>query len=195
MTTTAVLLAAGGGTRCAVSTHKLRATVDGTPIARRSLDNVIAAGLDHIVVITGAVDLTAALTLGREQPSVEVISNPDWQQGQATSLHAGLRAAAVHGSDFAVVGLADQPFIPPSAWHDVATAASTAPIVVATYNGVRGPNPVRLHSSVWSQIPTDGDEGARSLMRLHPGWVDEVACGGSAADIDTLEDLRQWTNS
>jgi molybdenum cofactor cytidylyltransferase len=195
MTTTAVLLAAGGGTRFAGSTHKLLATVDGTPIARRSLDNVIAAGFDHIVVITGAVDLTLALTLDAALPSVEVIHNPVWQQGQATSLHAGLRAAGVNGSEFVVVGLADQPFVSPSAWRDVATAASTAPIVVATYHGVRGPNPVRLHSSVWSQIPTEGDEGARSLMRLHPGWVHEVACDGSAADIDTLEDLRQWTSS
>jgi hypothetical protein len=31
-------------------------------------------------------------------------------------------------------------------------------------------------------------------MRLHPDWIDEVACEGSAADIDTLEDLGSWTN-
>ncbi len=93
-----------------------------------------------------------------------------------------------------MVGLADQPFIPSSAWRASPHAESTAPIVVATYDGVRGPNPVRLHRSVWSQLPTDGDEGARALMRLHPEWVDELACEGSAADIDTLEDLGQWTN-
>ncbi|HEY4611083.1 MAG TPA: NTP transferase domain-containing protein, partial [Ilumatobacteraceae bacterium] len=135
------------------------------------------------------------LALGADLTLVEVVHNPKWEEGQATSLHAGLRAAEVNGSDSAVVGLADQPFVPPSAWKNIAAAASAAPIVVATYGGVRGPNPVRLHASVWSEIPTDGDEGARSLMRLHPDWVDEVACDGSAADIDTLEDLRQWTNS
>jgi transposase len=94
----------------------------------------------------------------------------------------------------ALVGLADQPFVPASAWRAVATSESNAPIVVATYNGVRGPNPVRLHRSVWSHLPLDGDEGARPVMRLHPEWIDEVACLGSAADIDTLEDLGSWTN-
>jgi len=192
MTTTAVLLAAGGGSRFSGSTHKLLAAVDGIAIVRRSLDNVMAAGLDHVVVVTGAVDLE--LSVGGA-PTPEIVSNDRWAEGQATSIHAGLRAAAANGSEFAVIGLADQPFVPPSAWKNIAAAPSAAPIVVATYGGVRGPNPVRLHASVWSQIPADGDEGARSLMRLHPDWVDEVACDGSAADIDTLEDLRQWTSS
>ena len=93
-----------------------------------------------------------------------------------------------------MIGLADQPFIPPSAWRAVATATSSAPIVVATYGGRRGPNPVRLHRSIWPLLPLDGDEGARPLMRLHPQWIDEVACEGSPADIDTLEDLGKWTN-
>jgi len=191
MTTTAVLLAAGGGTRFAGSTHKLLAALDGTTVFERSLDNVVAAGFDHVVVVTGAVDFA----LDGYPSSVTKVHNALWADGQAGSLHAGLRVAAADNSDFAVVGLADQPFVPASAWRSIASAPTSAPIVVATYGGVRGPNPVRLHASVWSQIPTDGDEGARPLMRLHPDWVDEVACDGSAADIDTLEDLRQWTNS
>lgn len=188
MTTTAVLLAAGGGTRFAGPSHKLLAMLDGVAVFRRSLDHVLAAGFDLVVVVTGAVELDIT------EPTVETVHNTNWRQGQAGSLQLGLAAATIRGSEFAVVGLADQPFIPASAWRAVATADCAAPIVVATYGGVRGPNPVRLHRSVWAQLPAEGDEGARTVMRLHPEWVDEVACEGSAADIDTLEDLGSWTN-
>ena len=188
MTTTAALLAAGGGTRFVGATHKLLATLDGRPVFRRALDHVVAAGLDHVVVVTGAVDL------GIDDTGVTIVHNEHWEQGQAGSLQLAIRAAEADDSEFIVVGLADQPFIPASAWRDVATSDSAAPILVATFNAVRGPNPVRLHRSVWPLLPTAGDEGARSLMRLHPDWIDEVACEGSAADIDTLEDLGQWTN-
>jgi molybdenum cofactor cytidylyltransferase len=188
MTITAVLLAAGGGTRFTGSTHKLLAKLDGVTVVRRSLDHVVAAGFDHVVVVTGAV------VLDLDDPSLTTVHNAMWRQGQAGSLQLGLAAAEDHGSEFAVVGLADQPFVPASAWRTIAISASPAPIVVATYEGIRGPNPVRLHRSVWPLLPTDGDEGARPLMRLHPDWIDEVACEGSAADIDTLEDLGSWTN-
>jgi molybdenum cofactor cytidylyltransferase len=188
MTTSAVLLAAGGGSRFAGSTHKLLATIGGVPVFRRAFDHVTAAGFDHVIVITGAVALEI------DEPGVITVHNSTWQRGQAGSLQLALSAAADLDSDFVVVGLADQPFVPVSAWQAVANSTSTAPIVVATYDGVRGPNPVRLQRSVWPHLPTGGDEGARTVMRLHPDWVDEVACEGSAADIDTLEDLGQWTN-
>jgi Uncharacterized MobA-related protein len=188
VTTSAVLLAAGGGTRFAGPTHKLLAMLNGRPVFRQALDHVLEAGFDRIIVVTGAAGLDIL------EPSVTVVDNPRWQQGQAGSLQLALAEAARHGDEFVVVGLADQPFIPSTAWRAIAAAESTAPIVVATYGGARGPSPVRLHRSAWPQLPTDGDEGARSLMRLHPEWVDELACEGSAADIDTLEDLGQWTN-
>jgi len=186
--TTAVLLAAGGGARFVGSTHKLSALLDGKTVFRRSLDNVLAAGFDHVVVVTGAVMLQI------DEPQVLTVHNPNWRLGQAGSLQLGIAAAESHNSDFVVVGLADQPCIPASAWRAIAEASSDARIVVATYDGVRGPNPARLYRSVWPHLPTQGDEGARPVMRLHPDWVDEVACEGSPADIDTLEDLGSWTN-
>jgi molybdenum cofactor cytidylyltransferase len=51
---------------------------------------------------------------------------------------------------------------------------------------------------VWPLLPTDGDEGARSLLRSHPEWVCHVPCIGSldtVADIDTPEDLHRWKSS
>jgi molybdenum cofactor cytidylyltransferase len=188
MTTAAVLLAAGGGSRFAGSTHKLLATIGGVPVFRRALDHVTAAGFDHVIVVTGAV------ALGIDEPRVITVHNAMWEEGQAGSLRLAVSAAGDLDCDFVVVGLADQPFVAVSAWRAIANSDSRAPIVVATYDGVRGPNPVRLQRAVWPHLPTDGDAGARSVMRLHPDWVDEVACEGSAADIDTLEDLGQWTN-
>lgn len=188
MSVTAVLLAAGGGTRFEGRTHKLLAPIKGLPVFRHALDHVLAAGFGQVVVVTGAADLDLAVS------TVTVIHNPAWEDGQAGSLQLGIATAREARSEFVIVGLADQPFIPTSAWQAVAAADPASPIVVATYDGVRGPNPVRLHRSVWSDLPTEGDEGARPLMRLHPEWVHEVACVGSAADIDTLEDLGSWIN-
>ncbi len=147
------------------------------------------------MVVTGR--LTAhELGLDRlDDDLVDTTHNAEWGSGQMSSVHAGLAVARRAGSSIAVVGLGDQPGIEASAWRAVAAAASrTTPIVVATYDGRRG-NPVALHRSIWDRLPTQGDEGARSLMRLHPELVGEVPCSGSPDDIDTAEDLRRWQNN
>ena len=186
-----MVLAAGGGSRFIGSSHKLLALLQGRPVYRHALEAVQEAGFAHVIVVTGAVDLE--LGAGFEADNGFVVAhNPRWAEGQAGSLQIGIAAADALGTDAVVVGLADQPFIGARAW--IAVASSTAAIGVATYNGVRA-NPVRLHRSVWSDLPHEGDRGARSLMHERPELVEEVVCSGSPADIDTMEDLQQWNSS
>ncbi|MEY4224319.1 MAG: hypothetical protein RIS33_1253 [Actinomycetota bacterium] len=193
MTTVAVVLAAGAGSRFTGPTHKLLARLGRDATGSDSLDTVSgraigaarAAGIGPVVVVVGATDLPADVTAG-----CVIVRNPNWAEGQATSVQSAVTAAREQGADAVVIGLADQPFVTPDAWR--AVAAATSPIAVATYDGVRG-NPVRLHESVWSLLPVSGDSGARDLIRLRPELVSEVACAGSSADIDTQEDLDSWT--
>jgi len=179
--TLAVVLAAGGGSRFTAG-HKLLAPLQGRPVVAWAVDAALGSGLP-VLVVTGAVDLAAALP-----PGVATCHNPDWASGQASSLQAALRAAAGH--EAVVIGLGDQPFVEAEAWRRV--AAGDAPIVVATYDGQRG-NPVRLATDVWPLLPATGDAGARSLMRERPELVSGVACPGNPADIDTVGDLERWS--
>ncbi|MEQ1788642.1 MAG: NTP transferase domain-containing protein [Acidimicrobiales bacterium] len=190
MTVAAVVLAAGAGARFTASGgagHKLLAELDGRPILEHVLDAALAADLDAVVLVQGALDLRAHARAG-----VVVLENDRWAEGIATSVHVAVEWAGAAGHDAVVVGLADQPAVTAAAWAAVAAAPPEPPIAVATYDGARG-NPVRLAAAVWAQLPETGDEGARAVMRGRPELVREVPCSGLAWDVDTVEDLERWS--
>jgi CTP:molybdopterin cytidylyltransferase MocA len=194
-----VLLAAGAGTRFrdaghrtgASATHKLLAMLPasaGRPaetVVARAIASALTAQVGPVIVVTGAVGLPLPAAVIERR-------NPRWEHGQMTSVRAGIDEAAARGHGRVVVGLGDQPGIEPDAWR--AVAHHDGPIAVATYAERRG-NPVSLDEEVWNLLPVGGDEGARLLMRSRPDLVREVPCTGSPADIDTVEDLRQWQSS
>ena len=183
MTTLAAILAAGDGSR--FGGPKLRVDLRGRPLVLWALEAALAAGLDETVVITGGQDLGDLVPAG-----VTALDNPDWADGQATSVQVAVRHAEARGHDAVVIGLGDSPMVPAAAWR--AVAAVEAPIVTAAYNGARRP-PVRLARAVWPLLPTDGDEGARVLLRERPELVTAVPCAGDPRDVDTEGDLEQWS--
>lgn len=180
--TVAVLLAAGAGSRFEGPAHKLTARLpNGRTLIEHTVATALAAAIGPVLVVVGAIDLDVP-------DGAEIVRNPRWAEGQASSLQAAVAEARRRAAAALVVGLADQPGIPAEAWRRV--AASTSPIAVATYAGALR-NPVRLHASVWPLLPTTGDHGARDLVRTRAGLVEQVPCPGSADDVDRLEDLTQ----
>lgn len=186
----AVLLAAGAGSRFGGETHKLRAPLDGRPVLSHAVDALVASGLEAVVV-TGAADVDDLVPAG-----IDVLANPAWGSGQASSVHVGIVEARRRGHDAVVVGLGDQPFVTAAAWRAVAGAGAV--LAIATYDGRRG-HPVRLGEEVWDLLPAVGDEVGRAVMRSRPELVVPIPCDAGhthadrTADIDTLEDLRRWS--
>ena len=179
----------GAGNANPPTTHKLLARMsDGRTVVEHSYAAMrINHSLDHgpLIVVQGAVELPLL-------PGSTVINNDQWAQGQSTSLRAAIACADSLHCDAVVVGLGDQPAISPHDWSAVRKAVVRgASIAVATFDGKRR-NPVGLARSVWPLLPTDADEGARTVMRRNPELVTEVPCSGNSADIDTVEDLLRW---
>jgi CTP:molybdopterin cytidylyltransferase MocA len=185
MTTAAVVLAAGEGSRFSArggSHHKLLAPFMGWNVVGWAILSAVSAKLDATYVVVGAVDVPCI-------DGVQLVRNPRWSDGLSSSLKAGVTMASRDGHSAVVVGLGDQPLVVGAAWREVAHSHGT--IAVAKYDDRRG-HPLRLDRRVWPLLPETGEAGAALVIRRRPDLVVEVPCPGHPADIDTPEDLARW---
>ena len=184
------VLAAGRGSRLGGDVPKPLVELRGRPLVSWALDAATTSGLRPVVLVVGHHGNAVA----RVAPEgVVVVRSRRWRRGIARSLRAALEALEPWAQVGAVViALADQPLVGADAYRRLAGAyRDGAHLAVATYQGGRR-NPVLLERSMWPKArQLDGDEGARVLMDGES--VVEVDCTdtGSAADIDTLDDLRE----
>jgi len=189
VSTAAVILAAGGGTRYLGDTPKPLALLRGRPLVQWAVDAALAAGIAPVAVVAGPDHAAVWHAL---PDAVVRLRNRDWERGIGTSLATAVAWAEDDArADAVCIALADQPLLGPESWRRVAHAATAPeqPLAVATYGGRRG-HPVRIAASLFPDARRlDGDEGARILMRAH--GVLEVPCDGTGSpdDVDTVEDL------
>jgi CTP:molybdopterin cytidylyltransferase MocA len=183
------VLAAGRGSRLGGDVPKPLVELRGRPLVSWALEAATGSGLRPVVLVVGhRGDVVGdAATEG-----VMIVRARRWRRGIARSLRAALKALDPWAQVGAVcIGLADQPLVGADAYRRLADAyRGGAALAVATYGGQRR-NPVLLARPVWGEARRlDGDVGARALMGRE--GVVEVDCTGtgSAADVDTLDDLR-----
>jgi CTP:molybdopterin cytidylyltransferase MocA len=194
MSDAAVILAAGAGLRFnaedpdASLGAKLFALIKDKPVLAWAIAPALEANFDEVIVVAGAANLETIVPDG-----VTLLENDQWREGVASSLSLGLRRCRAQGHSRAVVGLGDSPGLTSEAWSAVRNAPG-GPVVYASYNGRRG-HPVRLDADVWPLMPQRGEQGARAVVIQHPELASDVACVGEPADIDTQQDLQQWSRA
>lgn len=189
MTARAVVLAAGTASR--LGRPKATLMWRRRPLLEHVLAAVDASALAGGVVVLGHAsrDVRRAITLPED---MQVVVNPAYASGQASSLRCGVGALA-EDTHAAAVLLADQPTISAAAIDAVVAAwrDGSGPVVRARYRDGPG-HPVLLARSVWPELATlTGDTGARPLLAAHPEWLAEVDVDGNAPpDVDTWADYR-----
>jgi molybdenum cofactor cytidylyltransferase len=166
----------------------------GKPFVRQVAETGLKAGLNPLIVVTGAFsDEVKAALKGLD---MQIVHNPDWAQGQSSSVKAGL-ARIPKEAGGAVFLVVDQPQLPASLLQALKAehARSLAPIVATQVDGQRS-NPVLFDRSTFADFAAiKGDVGGRAIFAKHRvrwlEWLD----ASLAIDVDTLEDYARLLNA
>jgi molybdenum cofactor cytidylyltransferase len=187
----AIILAAGRSTRMG-GPNKLLAELNGKTLVRIVTEQALASKASDVIVVTGhqAEQVEKALA----GLKVKFVRNPDFAQGLASSVKAGI-AAVSEIADAAVICLGDMPLI--SAWLIDRLIEAFAPdrgnLIAVPVSDARRGNPVLWSRRFFNELMTlDGDIGARHLINRHSEAVAEVPVEGHGAflDIDTPQALE-----
>lgn len=182
-----ILLAAGLSTRASPRNKLLLAAPgDDTarPMVRRSAEILLASRAQSVIVVTGheSTKVKAAL----DGLTVTFVHNPDYSDGMAGSLAAGIAVLPDHVSG-ALIALGDMPKV----------QTTTVNALIQTFNDAAGPsicipvqegrrgNPVlfgRAHFPSLSVLM--GDHGGKTVVRANPDAVAEVAVADPGIHLD-----------
>ena len=184
-----VILAAGQSSR--LGRPKQVLDVFGEPLLRHVVRHAVASRLDEVVLVLGHEADRIAPAVG--DWGQRTVVNPDYAEGQSTSVHVGL-AAIDPRAEAVLFLLGDQPRVDPRIIDAVIARfrETRAPIVMPTYGGIPA-NPVLFAAKLFPDLArVTGDEGARSIVKSHRDLVAHVAVSDDLVpqDVDTESDYR-----
>lgn len=150
-------------------------------------------GLRRVVLGAGAEGIAESISLR----TVEIVVNTEWEKGQLSSLHAGLRSLPA-GTDGVLVCLIDHPLISRDLVHDLIERfySSRQPIVLPVYKSRRG-HPVIFSNALYDELlAAPLETGARAVVWAHRAEVSEMhtaeeGCVLNLNDPDTLAEARE----
>jgi len=201
-----IILAAGASTRFGQPKQLL--DYHDQPFVRTVAMTALAGGLSPVVVVTGA--NAQAVQAALHDLPITIAHNADWQNGQSSSIKAGLqvinhpaeRDATLEffplngkreGVGAAIFLLSDQPQVSQTVIHALVEqhAMDLSPIVAPLVAGRRA-NPVLFDRVTFPELMSlTGDVGGRAIFSKYRvsylPWNDESLL----TDVDTPEDMKK----
>jgi molybdenum cofactor cytidylyltransferase len=191
----AIILAAGASRRLGRPKQLVR--VGDETLLGRTIRVVKDAGADPVLVVLGA--HRDRIVGGVDLTGVHTVFNPDWEEGIASSIRAGIVALQQELPDAMAVLLlvCDQPRLTAEHLRGLAAAfdeGAEPAIVASAYAGIAGIPAIFPADEFAALLDMRGDEGARRLMRNPRCPLVTVSFDGGEMDVDTPADLADATS-
>lgn len=184
----AILLAAGASRRMGQAKQLL--PYRGSTLLAHAIETVLASQVRSLTVVLGASATTIRESIAHLP--VNIVLNPNWEQGMSSSLVSGLPHIAPTAEGL-LVCLGDQPHITTDWYNQLIASFPRAPhqLVSTTYQGKMGV-PVVWGSAWFSQLSElTGQHGARNLLRQAASQAVQLPFPAAALDIDHPEDYQE----
>lgn len=183
-----VILMAAGLSRRMGERNKLLLPINGVPMIRHMVDLYAGMSTQPVLVVTG--HDAKAVEEALEGSNAKPVFNPDYAQGQQTSVACGLRAA--DGANPILIGLGDQPLLTRDDLNTLFAAHEAADqdrISIPILDNQRG-NPILVPGHLRARLLADPKSpGCKTFTRAHPEHIQFHALPGPGfyTDIDTPE--------
>ena len=193
-----VILAAGNSTRMGKD-NKLLRNVGEASLIRNTVVEMLKSDLDSCSIVLGYQSDKVAEVI--KDLNINLILNPLWQEGQASSLKAALNTLDDTYSDLLIM-LGDMPGVKTRHINKVIeehllTNNRKSKITIPSFNGRKG-NPVIWGRSFFPDLSNiEGDLGGRALFSQHPAAINLLDVDDSAfvTDADTPEDFDNFLSN
>ena len=193
-----VILAAGNSTRMGKD-NKLLRNVGEASLIRNTAVEMLKSDLDSCSIVLGYQSDKVAEVI--KDLNINLILNPLWQEGQASSLKAALNTLDDTYSDLLIM-LGDMPGVKTRHINKVIEEHLLAnnrksKITIPSFNGRKG-NPVIWGRSFFPDLSNiEGDLGGRALFSQHPAAINLLDVDDSAfvTDADTPEDFKKFLSN
>ena len=190
-----VILAAGNSTRMGKD-NKLLRNIGDAPLIRNTAIEMLKSDLDSCSIVLGYQSDKVADVI--KDLNVNLILNPLWKEGQASSLRAAINTLDSTYSDLLIM-LGDLPGIKSIHINSIIeehllTDNRKSKITIPSFKGQKG-NPVIWGRSFFDDLSNlEGDVGGRSLFSEHPAAINilEMENPWVVKDTDTPEDFENF---
>jgi len=194
-----ILLAAGESKRMN-GENKLIKEIDGIPLIKYSVKNILGSAVDELIIVTGYQKEIIENTIDKNK-KIKFVYNKDFSNGIASSINAGLCKISTKAKNF-FISLADMPNVNQNIYNKLIKGKNSynvkfkpenrKEIIIPTSDGKDG-NPVLFSIFMKNDVmKISGDRGAKEIIENKKNKILRIPFEGDGVilDFDTQDNFK-----
>ena len=185
----AILLAAGQSKRMD-GENKLTKEIQGTPLIKHSVKNILASSIDELIVVLGYQKEIIEKLIDKNK-KIKFVFNKDFENGMSSSIKTGINNLSEKTEAFFIC-LGDMPMVNYNIYNQLIKSKNDKEIIVPICEGQQG-NPVLFLKSMKEKLMTlQGDIGAKQILEIHKDKLLNVEINdqGITKDFNTKDNFN-----